>query len=58
MGLCEGGSLATSLAISKYFLLPVPDHWSLEDAATVPVVYATTLYAFSVSIHAQQGNSK
>lgn len=50
MGICESGSLATKLVADKSFLVRVPDDWSLEDAATVPVVYSTMLYAFSVSI--------
>lgn len=49
MGLCDSGSLATQHTADRYFLIPVPDEWSLEDAATVPVVYSTVLYAFSVS---------
>ena len=31
---------------NKYCLWPVPDEWSLEDAATVPAAYFTVLYAF------------
>lgn len=50
MGLCESGSHTTCLDVSKCLILPVPDNWTLEDAATVPVAYATALYAFSVSV--------
>lgn len=49
MGMCDSGSLANCIAADKYFIQPVPDDWTLEDAATVPVVYTTVLYAFSVS---------
>lgn len=50
MGMSNYGSLATFSLTSKYLTLPVPSEWTLEDAATVPLVYATVLYAFSVSI--------
>lgn len=36
---CEGLSL--QLNCDPGFTWLVPDHWSLEDAATVPCVYAT-----------------
>lgn len=44
MGFCDGRALATTLVADKHFMIPIPDEWSLEDAATVPVVYATVLY--------------
>lgn len=48
MGFNTGGALATLIAIEKYSAIPIPDDWSLEDAATVPIVYGTVLYAFAV----------
>lgn len=48
MGLCSGGAQANILSTDPYFMLPVPDQWTLEDAATVPVVYTTVLCAFQV----------
>jgi hypothetical protein len=35
------GSQATMVAAHSDLLWDVPDEWTLEDAATVPVVYAT-----------------
>lgn len=50
MGLCKSGSLATSIVADKYLTAPIPNEWSLEDAATVPAAYTSILYAFDVSI--------
>lgn len=41
MGIVSGRSLATSVSADPAFLWQVPDHWSLEEASTVPAVYAT-----------------
>lgn len=45
MGLAASGAIATQLATDRNLLLEIPPGWSLEDAATVPLVYATALYA-------------
>ncbi|KAI1303654.1 Fatty acid synthase [Halotydeus destructor] len=48
MGITPYKGLASTVLASRdeqEFVWPVPDSWSLEDAATVPVVYATALYA-------------
>lgn len=41
MGMCEFGSMATMVMADKELLWNVPEHWTLEEAATVPVVYGT-----------------
>jgi fatty acid synthase, animal type len=41
MGIVPARSLATTVLADHSFLWEVPANWSLEDAATVPVVYAT-----------------
>lgn len=46
MGFGRRGGISTLLAVEKKSLVPVPEQWSLEDAATVPVVYGTVLYSF------------
>lgn len=38
------GALATLVQLDRRVLIPVPENWTLEDAATVPVVYGTVLY--------------
>ena len=46
MGLTMGKGMASSVVMDPRFVFPVPEGWTLEQAATVPVVYATVLYAF------------
>jgi fatty acid synthase, animal type len=41
MGMVPARSLATTVLADPGFLWEVPANWTLEDAATVPVVYAT-----------------
>lgn len=41
MGMVPARGLATSVLVDPAFLWEVPDNWTLEQAATVPVVYAT-----------------
>lgn len=48
MGIVGTGALSSLVIADPQLLMPVPDHWSLEDAATVPVVYGTVIYAFQM----------
>ncbi|XP_073345432.1 fatty acid synthase isoform X2 [Pagrus major] len=48
MGLLPAKGLATSVAADKRFLWNVPSSWTLEQAASVPVVYATAYYSLVV----------
>ncbi|XP_024117302.1 fatty acid synthase [Oryzias melastigma] len=48
MGLLPAKGLATAVDADKRFLWEVPAHWSLEQAASVPVVYATAYYSLVV----------
>ncbi|XP_066251922.1 fatty acid synthase-like isoform X2 [Euwallacea similis] len=48
MGMLPQGTLATLVSTDKALLWDVPASWSLKDAATVPVVYGTCLYALVV----------
>lgn len=43
MGVCTRGSLST--LIHSRVLLPIPDQWTMEDAATVLVAYGTIIEA-------------
>lgn len=45
MGMINKGALATMVMSDTSLTWEVPDHWTLEEAATVPVVYATVIYA-------------
>lgn len=44
MGMVAARSLATSVLADPGFLWEVPEKWSLEEAATIPVVYGTVSY--------------
>lgn len=48
MGLLPAKGLATSVDADKRFLWQVPPSWTLEQAASVPVVYATAYYSLVV----------
>jgi len=48
MGLLAAKGLASVVDAHRDFLWPVPDDWSMEQAATVPVAYATAFYALVV----------
>ncbi|KAK4878174.1 hypothetical protein RN001_010680 [Aquatica leii] len=46
MGVSSNGSFSNLISASNVITCSVPQEWSLEDAATVPVTYLTVLYAF------------
>lgn len=49
MGMVASKGLATTLVMDDTdFVWPVPHHWSMEEASTVPVVYATAYYALFI----------
>ncbi len=64
MGITAKG-IATQVDTTTDLIIPIPDHLSYEDAATIPVVYGTAYYALfdrakiepgqSVLIHAGTG---
>ena len=57
MGLVPARGLATTVSADPEFLWPVPPAWTLEEAASVPVVYATAYYALVVRGRLQPGQS-
>lgn len=48
MGMVSNSALASTVAAEKRCLVDIPDEWTMEDAATVPFVYITALYALCV----------
>lgn len=44
----EGNCLATMVTAKRTSLWPVPDKWTLAEAATIPAVYCTVIYAFFI----------
>ncbi|XP_076049052.1 fatty acid synthase-like [Oratosquilla oratoria] len=57
MGLVPCRGLATHVYGHPAFTWTVPSHWSLRQAATVPVVYATAYYALVVRGALEEGDS-
>ena len=56
MGLLPAKGLATTVDADKRFLWNVPDTWTLEEAASVPVVYTTVYYALVVRGRIRRGD--
>lgn len=56
MGTVPYGGLATIVEPHLATLMNVPDNWSLEEAATVPVVYLTVYSAFFQHAHVSKGH--
>lgn len=56
MGIVSAQALATTVITDSTFLWDVPNHWSLADAATVPVAYLTAYYALIIRGNLQKGD--
>lgn len=57
MGLVAAGGLATTVKADPLLTWTVPQSWSLQEAATVPVVYATAYYALVVRGGLREGET-
>jgi fatty acid synthase len=57
MGLVPAKGLATVVDVHRNYLWPVPDQWTLEQAATVPVAYATAFYSLVVRGNIRPGET-
>ncbi|XP_014471165.1 PREDICTED: fatty acid synthase-like [Dinoponera quadriceps] len=57
MGMCLCRSLATTLLADPHFLWEVPDEWTLEQAATIPIAYSTSYYALFIRGRLKPGES-
>ncbi|XP_077526185.1 fatty acid synthase-like isoform X2 [Haemaphysalis longicornis] len=57
MGAVPSHGIATAVAADPGLLWEVPDAWSLEDASTIPVAYATAYYALLVRGNMRPGES-
>nr|XP_050028975.2 fatty acid synthase-like [Dermacentor andersoni] len=57
MGLLAAQGLATAVAVDPSVLWQVPEAWSLQQAATIPMAYATAYYALLVRGHMRPGES-
>eukprot|EP00884_Botryococcus_braunii_P007683 jgi/Botrbrau1/16916/Bobra.0306s0002.1 len=52
-----GNAIATKVAALPYLVYPVPETWSLAEAATVPMVYSTAYFALIMRGDLQEGQS-
>lgn len=57
MGMVAARGLASTVLADEGFLWEVPEEWSLEEAATVPVAYATAYYALAVRGGMRRGDA-
>ncbi|XP_053675272.1 fatty acid synthase-like [Anopheles nili] len=57
MGIISAGSMATIIESDSIFTLDVPDYCTLEQAATIPTVYATVYSAFFICSQIRKGNT-
>jgi fatty acid synthase len=59
MGITPYKGLSTKVAVNEDedFIWDVPSNWSLEEASTVPVVYATAYYALFIRGNLRRGES-
>ncbi|KAK0397543.1 hypothetical protein QR680_002165 [Steinernema hermaphroditum] len=57
MGILPAQALATTVVVDREYAWEVPDHWSLEEAATVPVAYTTAYYAIVMRGRLRRGES-
>uniref|UniRef100_A0A336LXI7 CSON005087 protein n=1 Tax=Culicoides sonorensis TaxID=179676 RepID=A0A336LXI7_CULSO len=54
-GYLPSRSIATKVLADKNLLWECPPHMTLEDAATIPIVYTTVYYAFFIVTKIQKG---
>ncbi|KAF5296382.1 hypothetical protein FQA39_LY12501 [Lamprigera yunnana] len=57
MGIAESSALANGVSCHPLLLTEVPNSWSLEEAATIPIVYYTVIYSLIVVGDIKKGQS-
>ncbi|XP_052751893.1 fatty acid synthase-like [Galleria mellonella] len=57
MGLSPTGAVMTKVRAVPELLWPVPAHWTLEEAATVPLAYAIAFYCLGIKCKLLPGKS-
>lgn len=57
MGMVASKALSSMLIADRNLLWEIPDSWTLEDAATVPVVYGTVIFALVMAGRMSKGDS-
>ncbi|XP_063389080.1 fatty acid synthase-like [Cydia fagiglandana] len=54
-GIARDGSMCNQVTAQLELLWPVPDHWDLEDAATVPLPYLQAFYCLTMKTEIREG---
>ncbi|CAH2051824.1 unnamed protein product, partial [Iphiclides podalirius] len=57
MGLVSSGAASSHVLASPELLWPVPKHWTLEEAATVPLAYCVAFYCLCIKYRLYPGMS-
>ncbi|XP_075725722.1 fatty acid synthase-like isoform X2 [Rhipicephalus microplus] len=57
MGIVKGQSIASVLTVEPALTWDIPESWSMEEAATVPMAYSTAYYALILRAGMQPGES-
>ncbi|KAI5632208.1 acyl transferase domain-containing protein [Phthorimaea operculella] len=55
MGLVKGNAVSKEVLAKPDLLWPVPEHWSLEDAATVPLPYCLAFHCLAIKSRLVRG---
>lgn len=55
MGMLEYGALATHINVDPTLMWDVPSYWSLQDAATIPVIYVTVYTCLFIKTKIEKG---
>ncbi|XP_075147103.1 fatty acid synthase 3 [Haematobia irritans] len=57
MSMTANGAVASYVDKTPKLAFNIPDHWSMKEAVTVPVVYITVYYAFFMATDIRKGKS-
>ncbi|CAB3246473.1 unnamed protein product [Arctia plantaginis] len=57
MGVVRSGAASNQVRAQPELLWPVPAHWSLEDAATVPLAYLQAFYCLGIKVQLLRGRT-
>ncbi|KAJ8675796.1 hypothetical protein QAD02_011582 [Eretmocerus hayati] len=56
MGVSNDSTLTNLLVVDPALTVPIPDNWTFEEAATVPVAYLTCYYALYIKGNMRKGD--
>lgn len=57
MAMVQAKSLATTCVAQRNMMWEIPEHWTMEEASTIPCVYSTVYYALVVRGKMRKGES-